>query len=137
MSLVRHERRANQTDLLFQIGLTQPSHLSARQTIACFGKAVLDDNTFYYLRRQYSMISEYPAEMLRLAAAKQLPQIELYATFLQSWCLIELGQSEQGMAQLTSSLAAWQASGTLIGQPFLLKMAAQRRTPKWANWKQG
>lgn len=80
---------------------------------------------FYTMRRQYVVAAEYSAQMLRLAAEKRLPQMEGWAAILEGWRLVEQGQVEPGIAQMSRGLDAWQAPGTLMGRPVLLALLAQ------------
>src|SRR5262245_40612113 len=46
-------------------------------------------------------------------------------TVARGWALAEQGQGETGIAQIRQGLAAWQATGTAVAQPWVLAVLAE------------
>jgi predicted ATPase len=44
---------------------------------------------------------------------------------LGGWALAKQGQEEEGIVQICQGIAAWQATGAAIGQPYLLAVLAE------------
>lgn len=46
-------------------------------------------------------------------------------TILRGWALTAQGQEAEGIAQVRQGLAAYKATGTAVGQPYLLALLAE------------
>jgi predicted ATPase len=77
------------------------------------------------LRREGQVAQEQAGIAMRLATAQGFTQWLAFGTILQGWALAEEGQEEEGIAQMSQGLAAYQATGAELWRPYFLALLAE------------
>jgi class 3 adenylate cyclase/predicted ATPase len=89
------------------------------------GFALSNTAIFYHLRREGRATQEYTAAVLSISPEQLSPQGQAAGALLHGWVLVQQGQAQEGIAQLTQGLTAWRASGAEIGRPYWLMRIAE------------
>jgi adenylate cyclase len=89
----------------------------------------------YQLCREREETLRHADEAVTLCSEQGLPFWLSMVTILRGWALTELGDQEVGITQLQTGLAAWQAAGSEILQPYWLALLAEAygKTGKFAE----
>lgn len=62
--------------------------------------------------KEWSAALEWNASCAALAAEQKLPFFQAISIFMQGWALVELGQIEEGLAEMEKGLQAFEMTGT-------------------------
>jgi predicted ATPase len=89
------------------------------------GFALSNTTIFYHLRREGRAIQEHTAAVLSISPEQLSPQGQAAGALLHGLLLVQQGQAQEGIAQLTRGLTAWRASGAEIGRPYWLMHIAE------------
>jgi predicted ATPase len=63
--------------------------------------------------------------LITLAEAHGFPLRAAQGLLWRGWALVELGQRDEGIAQMHQGLTAWQATGAELGRPYFLALFAE------------
>jgi predicted ATPase/DNA-binding winged helix-turn-helix (wHTH) protein len=90
------------------------------QAVAQFFAAIVHQR-----RREPEVVCERAGTLLRLAAEQGFLFWSAGGAILHGWALVEMGSPAEGIAELRQGLAAWQASGAGVNQPYYLALLAE------------
>ena len=76
-------------------------------------------------RRENRALQERVEEMSMLSTEQGFTQWLAGSTVHRGWALLEHGQGEEGVAQIHQGVAAWQATGAELLQPYHLALLAE------------
>jgi predicted ATPase len=76
-------------------------------------------------RREWRSAQRYADTAMTLASEQGFPLWEAGAMVMRGWALAEEGRTEEGLMHLRQGLAAWQATGAKLGQPYVLALIAE------------
>src|SRR5262249_41508725 len=76
-------------------------------------------------RRDVPTTLEQAEAAVALSTAQGFPLWIALGTSMRGWALTMQGQSEEGLAQLRQGIAAWRATGAMLGVPNLCAMLAE------------
>lgn len=79
----------------------------------------------HQFRHEVPAAQEQAEAAIAVSNEHGFPFLLALGTILQGWALAEQGQGEEGTVQIRQGLAAFQATGAVVGQPFLLAMLAE------------
>lgn len=79
----------------------------------------------HQLRREGRAAQEWAEAAIALAAEQGFASLLSAGTIRRGWALAEQGQAEQGLAQMHEGLAARQATGAQLAQPYFLALQAE------------
>jgi predicted ATPase len=77
------------------------------------------------LRREGQVAQEWAEATITLASEQGFPYWLAFGTVLRGWALAELGQEEEGIAQIRQGLAAWRATGADMWRPYFFALLAE------------
>jgi len=80
---------------------------------------------FHHCRRDVRATQERAAATIRLATEQGFPHWRAMSVIMQGWALVQQGQAQEGMAQMTQGLQAYQATGAAIRRPHFLALLAE------------
>jgi len=76
-------------------------------------------------RRDVPAVYEQAEAAVALSTAHGFTQWTIQGTVLRGWALVMQGQGEEGMIQVSQGIAAWQATGSALGLPYLYTILAE------------
>ena len=86
----------------------------------------LDQAAILHLSRREAWAAQEQAEtVIALCTEQGFPISLAQGTIMRGWALAELGQREEGIAQIRHGLAAWRATGAAASQPLFLTLLAE------------
>jgi predicted ATPase len=103
-------------------GLSSPPNLVATLSITSMTRQC---------RRDVQIVQEQAEAGITLATEQGTRYWLAIETILRGWALMEQGHKVEGLAQLRQGLAAYRATGSILGQPYFLSILAD------ACWKSG
>jgi DNA-binding winged helix-turn-helix (wHTH) protein/predicted ATPase len=77
------------------------------------------------LRREWQTAQEHAETLLALATEHGFARYVALGAFFRGWALAAQGQEAEGISQMRQSLAALQATGTVLGRPEVLARLAE------------
>ncbi|MBP0634026.1 adenylate/guanylate cyclase domain-containing protein [Cupriavidus sp. AcVe19-6a] len=75
-------------------------------------------------RREAQLAREYAEAAIAISGEQGFPIYLAWATVVQGWAMAELGEVEKGIARIRHGLAAYEATGAVLGTPNLLSLLA-------------
>jgi tetratricopeptide (TPR) repeat protein len=144
----RTERKVSAVGFLYTIAITGPEILAlqllghadkalrlaeealrhARESRHVFSLALMlgwSLGTFRRYRREPEMALLHAGEAVALAEANGIGDFLIWGTFHHGWALAELGQSEQGIAEMEAGIGGLRRFGDYQGQQYALALLAQ------------
>jgi class 3 adenylate cyclase/predicted ATPase len=79
----------------------------------------------HQFRREVHGTQACAEAVIRLATEQGFPHWRAQGAVLRGWALVQQGQAQEGMEQMTPSVVAYRATGEEILQPYLLALLAQ------------
>jgi predicted ATPase len=79
----------------------------------------------YQLRRDGPAVQEYAEAALAVASEQQFALWRAMGVVLRGWALTVQGQSSEGIIQMQQGMAAWQATGAGLAQPYWYALLAE------------
>jgi predicted ATPase len=89
-------------------------------TLALYWAAVL-----HHLRREALLTQARAEAAMTIATDQGFPDQLAQATLLRGWALTQIGQGEEGRAQIQQGLAAYRVTGATAQQPYQLALLAE------------
>src|SRR5262249_61021719 len=80
---------------------------------------------FHQFRRDVRCTHERTEAAMTLAKEQGFPFWMANGTLLRGWALVQQGQAQEGMAQLTHGLMTYRATGAEIARPYYLAFLAE------------
>jgi predicted ATPase len=80
---------------------------------------------FHQLCREERFTQERAEAALRLATDQGFPFWMAWGALFYGWALVQQGQAQEGLAQLTESLGAFRATGAKLNQSYILALLAE------------
>jgi predicted ATPase len=80
---------------------------------------------FHQLRREGQAVQKLTETIISLSTQQGFPLPLARGIFLRGWALADQGQREEGTVQLHQGLAAYQATGSELFQPYFLALLAE------------
>jgi predicted ATPase len=80
---------------------------------------------FHQCRREERCTQERAEAAISLAKAQGFPFWMATGTLLRGWALVQQGQAQEGIEQITHGLGAYRATGAKTTQPYLLALLAE------------
>jgi predicted ATPase len=80
---------------------------------------------FHQLRRERHTAQEHADTAIRLTTEQRFPHWRAMSVIMQGWALIQQGQGQEGLAQMTQGLQAHRATGAEISRPYYLALLAE------------
>jgi predicted ATPase len=78
----------------------------------------------YQFRRDVAAVHEQAEATVALATERGFPLYVAQGTSLRGWALAMQGQGEVGLAQVRQGIAAWRATGAVLGIPYFCAVLA-------------
>jgi predicted ATPase len=75
--------------------------------------------------REGQAVQAQAEALITLAQAHGFPLRVAQGLLWRGWALVELGQRDQGIAQMHQGLTAWRATGAELGRPYFLALFAE------------
>jgi len=79
----------------------------------------------FHHRREVQKAQEQAEMVISLSLEQGFPFWLSQGTMLRGWTLAQLGQAEEGIAQIRQGLASYQATGAQMGPPYYLALLAE------------
>jgi predicted ATPase len=80
---------------------------------------------FHQVRREVQATHACAAAAIRLAQEQGFTQWRAIGALQQGWALVQQGQAQEGLAQLTEGLGAFRATGAEINRSYFLALLAE------------
>ena len=90
---------------------------------------------FHQLRREWQTCQERAEATILLAQAQGFPSWIAVGSILRGWALVQQGQAQEGMAQITHALMTYRATGAEIARPYYLR-SSLRHVALWDSQRQ-
>ena len=81
--------------------------------------------TVHQFRREAQAAQEHTEEVIRISTEYDFPLYIAWGTVMQGWALAELGEADEGIAQMREGIAAWRAMGGQMSLPYSLALLAE------------
>jgi predicted ATPase len=78
----------------------------------------------FQLRRDGMAVYEHADAGVTLSTEQGFPHWAAFSTILRGWALADLGQQEEGLAQMRQGLSDWRATGAELFVPYYLSLIA-------------
>jgi predicted ATPase len=89
------------------------------------GFALTSAAVFHQFCGEWREAQECVEAAIRLAKDQGFPLRETVGTILHGWTLVQQGQAQEGMEQLTHGLSAFRATGAEVLRPYFLALLAE------------
>jgi class 3 adenylate cyclase/predicted ATPase len=81
--------------------------------------------TVHQFRREAQAAQEHTEEVIRISTEYGFTLYSAWGTVMQGWALAELGEANEGIAQMREGIAAWRAMGGQMSLPYCLALLAE------------